>query len=87
MADALAAADAAASAFEAWSATGPNERRSKVHRVLELLAERSAAFVDTMVAETGTSEAWARFNVQGAIDEFTDLRLLTVQPEPQRFPI
>ncbi|MGH8833167.1 MAG: aldehyde dehydrogenase [Polaromonas sp.] len=77
--DALAAADAAASAFEAWSATGPNERRSKVHRVLELLAERSEAFVETMLAETGTSVAWARFNVQGAIGALREAASLATQ--------
>lgn len=79
VADAIAAADAAAAAFPAWSATGPNERRSQVLRVAELLAERSDAFMQAMVAETGTSTAWAQFNVRGTLGALREAASLATQ--------
>ncbi len=57
---------AAQTAFETWSETGPNTRRAAINDVAALLAKRADALIDAMVAETGTSLAWARFNVQGS---------------------
>ena len=58
-----AAAEAAAAAFPAWSATGPNARRSLLNRAADELEALTHKFVETMTSELRASEPWARFNV------------------------
>jgi benzaldehyde dehydrogenase (NAD) len=58
-----AAAEAASAAFGAWSALGPNARRSLLNRAADELEARSDAFVEHMAVELHSSEAWARFNI------------------------
>lgn len=77
--DAISAADAAAAAWPAWAAIGPNARRAIVSRAADLLAERADAFVQAIVAETGTSAAWAQFNVCGAIGALHEAAALATQ--------
>ncbi len=84
--EASAMADGAATAFGAWSATGPNRRRELLARAAELLHERSDAFVSCMVAETGTSEAWAQFNVRGGIGVLREAAALTTQVGGETIP-
>ncbi|GMV02279.1 MAG: aldehyde dehydrogenase [Burkholderiales bacterium] len=79
VADAVIAADAAAAAWPAWAATGPNARRGIVSRVADLLAERADTFVQAMIAETGTSVTWATFNVRGAIGALREAAALATQ--------
>lgn len=76
---ARAAADAAAAAFPAWSATGPTERRARIQHAIELLAQRADAFVQAMVDETATSRTWARFNVQGTLGALREAAALATQ--------
>lgn len=78
-AQAVAAADRAAEAFVSWSRSGPNQRRALLQRAAELLEQRSQVFVDTMVAETGTSATWAQFNVRGALALLRESAALTTQ--------
>ncbi len=61
--DAIAAADAAAKAFPAWSALGPNARRAKLNKAADLLEARAAQFATLMMAETGCTNGWGHFNV------------------------
>ncbi|MGH8327599.1 MAG: aldehyde dehydrogenase family protein, partial [Steroidobacteraceae bacterium] len=61
--DAKAAADAAAKAFPAWAAIGPNERRAKLNKAADLLEARATEFSALMLAETGCSMGWGQFNV------------------------
>ncbi|HRM00994.1 MAG TPA: aldehyde dehydrogenase family protein, partial [Acidovorax sp.] len=61
--DAKAAADAAAKAFPAWSALGPNARRALLLKAAHALEARTADFAVAMAAETGASGMWAGFNV------------------------
>ena len=53
--DAVAAVDAAAAAFPAWSRTGPGERRALLLAAARALEARAAAFTRAMAAATG---AW-----------------------------
>ncbi len=62
-AEAGAAADAAAAAFPAWSGLGPNPRRAFLNKAAAALEARADAFVAAMMAETGSTEGWARFNL------------------------
>src|SRR6185503_3528676 len=63
IADAKRAADTAAAAFPAWSATGPNARRAILLKAADLLASKAPQFVELMAAETGATAGWAGFNV------------------------
>jgi acyl-CoA reductase-like NAD-dependent aldehyde dehydrogenase len=62
-AEALAAADRAAAAFPAWSATGPNARRTLLVRAADALEKRRDAFVKAMMDEIGATAGWAMFNL------------------------
>ncbi len=73
------ATDAAAAAWPAWAATGPNARRIIVTRAADLLADRADAFVQAMIAETGTSTTWAQFNVRGAVGALREAAALATQ--------
>ena len=63
IADAKRAADTAAAAFPAWSATGPNARRAILLKAADLLASKAPQFIELMAAETGATAGWAGFNV------------------------
>jgi acyl-CoA reductase-like NAD-dependent aldehyde dehydrogenase len=63
VADANAAVEAAAAAFPAWSALGPNARRAALNKAADALAARADQFIDAMMGEIGATEGWARFNL------------------------
>lgn len=62
--DAETAANAAASAFPHWSKTPPTERRAILIRGADALEARLDDFIAAMMAETGATADWARYNVQ-----------------------
>ncbi len=62
-ADVDAAVNAAATAFPAWSGTGPSRRRELLLRAADMLLTHQQEFVDLMIAETGATAGWAGFNV------------------------
>jgi acyl-CoA reductase-like NAD-dependent aldehyde dehydrogenase len=63
IADAKRAADAAAAAFPAWSATGPALRRKILLKTADALEAKTAHFIALMASETGATAGWAGFNV------------------------
>lgn len=77
VADAHAAVEAAAAAFPAWSALGPNARRAMLNRAADALAARGDAFVEAMMAEIGATEGWARFNHMLAVSMVREAAALT----------
>jgi benzaldehyde dehydrogenase (NAD) len=58
------AAEAAAAAFPAWSASAPGGRRSLLNAAAALLEERAEEIAGLMTAETGGTFGWGMFNVQ-----------------------
>ncbi|GAV32468.1 Vanillin dehydrogenase [Roseomonas sp. TAS13] len=86
VAEALAAADTAAAAFPAWAALGPNARRATLLKAADALAAKGDTFVATMMAETGTTEAWARFNVMLASSMLREAASLTTQVSGEVIP-
>lgn len=84
--DANAAIDYAAAAFDAWSCTGPNHRRALFNRVIELLTDRTEQFIDHIIRETGSTRAWAEFNVQGAINILRESAALATQVVGEQIP-
>ena len=84
--DAVAAVDAAAAAFPAWSARGPNDRRTILLRAAQLLQERAADFVQLMVAEIGATAPWAGFNVHLASSMLREAASMTTQVTGEVIP-
>ena len=86
VADAVAAADAAEAALAAWSARGPSERRTMLMRAAAVLESRAADFVTTMMAETGATEGWVRFNLMLAASMIREAASLTTQISGEVIP-
>ncbi len=77
--DAVAAVEAAAKAFPAWSATGPGQRRALLTQAAHALEAKAPAFIAAMAAETGASAMWAGFNVHLAAGTLLEAASLTTQ--------
>jgi acyl-CoA reductase-like NAD-dependent aldehyde dehydrogenase len=77
--DANAAVEAAAAAFPAWSALGPNARRALLNKAADTLAAKADQFVDAMMGEIGATEGWARFNLMLAANIVREAAALTTQ--------
>lgn len=78
-AEANAAVEAAAAAFPAWSALGPNARRAALTKAADALAAKGDQFVDAMMGEVGATEGWARFNLMLAVGMVREAAALTTQ--------
>ena len=79
VAEADEAVEAAAAAFPAWSALGPNARRAALNKAADALAAKAEDFVDAMKGEIGATEGWARFNHMLAIGMIREAAALTTQ--------
>ena len=76
--DADAAVAAAQAAFPAWAALAPNERRARLLRAAELLAERAPEFL-AVAGETGAMANWYGFNVHLAASMLREAAARTTQ--------
>ena len=85
-ADARVACDAAAAAFDAWAALGPNERRTLLLRCADALAARSGDFARLMLAECGMTAGWAGFNAHLAAGIMREAACLTTQVRGEVIP-
>ena len=56
--DALKAVAAAHAAFPAWAKLGPGAHRSILMRAADVMASKSAEFVEIGIAETGATGSW-----------------------------
>lgn len=77
--DAVAAVDAAAKAFPAWSAMGPTQRRVLLSKAATAMQGKVDEFIAAVAAETGASAMWAGFNVQLAANMLHEAAALTTQ--------
>ncbi len=64
VAEARHAANVAASAFPAWSASGPGQRRRLLDRAADILEARGEEVIRTISAETGGTRGWGELNVK-----------------------
>ncbi len=83
---ALAATERAQQAFVDWSRTGPGVRRTALNRAADLTEERAADLVAAMIAETGCTAAWAKFNVVKAAAKFREAAAMTTQISGEVIP-
>src|SRR5215218_714124 len=86
IADVKRAADAAAAAFPAWSATGPSVRRMILLRAADVLASKAKQFTELMAAETGATAGWAGFNVHLAAGMLREAAAMTTQISGEVIP-
>lgn len=86
IAEANAVVDAAAAAFPAWSALGPNARRMMLNKAADALAAKADQFVDAMMGEIGATEGWARFNLMLAVGMVREAAALTTQISGEVIP-
>lgn len=86
VADAKAAAEAALKAFPAWAATGPSERRGKLLAAADALESHADDFTRAMVEETGSTPAWAGFNVHVAAGMLREAAGLVTQVQGAIIP-
>ncbi|MFQ5970956.1 MAG: aldehyde dehydrogenase [Alphaproteobacteria bacterium] len=84
--DAIKAADAAAAAFSTWSATGPGERRAKLNATADILTKRADEFADAVIAETGGTMIWGRFNCMLAAGMLREAAAMTTQISGEVIP-
>lgn len=85
-ADAVAAVDAAAEAFKAWSQTGPGERRALLLKAADALEAKTPQFIEALAAETGATGMWAGFNVHLAAGMIREAASLTTQISGELIP-
>ena len=79
VADANAACDAAAAAFPAWSALGPNARRALLMKAAAALEAKAPQFIDAMMGEIGATQGWAGFNLMLAAGIVREAAAMTTQ--------
>ena len=84
--DAQAAVAAAAAAFPAWSALGPNARRAALMKAAIALEARTDQFIDAMMGEIGATEGWARFNLMLSASMIREAAALTTQVAGEVIP-
>ncbi len=84
--DAKAAVDAAAAAFPAWSAMGPNARRAVLLKVADQISAMAPEFIAAMKAETGSTQAWAGFNCMLAANMMREAASLTTMINGETIP-
>ncbi|MEO5738660.1 MAG: aldehyde dehydrogenase family protein, partial [Variovorax sp.] len=84
--DAIAAVEAAAAAFPAWSATGPNARRALLMKAAHLIEAKADAFAAAIATETGGSGIWAGFNVHLAAGTLLEAAAMTTQISGEVIP-
>jgi benzaldehyde dehydrogenase (NAD) len=85
-ADAAAAVEAAAVAFESWSRTSPGERRTLLLKAAHALEAKAGELIATMAAETGAAAPWAGFNVHLAVGMLQEAASLTTQISGEVIP-
>lgn len=78
-ADMPAVAARAAAAFPAWSAQGPNARRTILMKAADALEAKKEAIVAAMMAETGSTAGWAMFNLGLAAGIVREAAAITTQ--------
>jgi acyl-CoA reductase-like NAD-dependent aldehyde dehydrogenase len=80
-AEALAAVEAAASAFKTWKNTLPKQRRDIFLKAAEIMEKRKEEIKSYMSAETGCGPDWGEFNVMTARDCLIDVagRIATLE--------
>lgn len=85
-ADAVMAVEAAATAFPAWAAMGPSERRALLLKAADRLEAKTPQFCEAVPAETGATAMWAGFNVHLAAGMIREAAALTTQVAGEVIP-
>lgn len=77
---------AAASAFPAWSKTGPTERRGILNKAADALEALSDEIIATAIDEIGSTAPWAGFNVMLGAKILREAAAMTTQIKGEVVP-
>ena len=86
VADAVRAVEAAAAAFPAWAALGPNARRKILSAAADLMEAKAGEFIALMTAETGSTGPWGGFNAHLAAGILREAAAMTTQIKGEVIP-
>ncbi len=86
VADAIRAVDAAAAAFGAWSAMGPNARRKILLAAADIMEANAGEFAALMTAETGSTGPWGGFNAMLGARVLREAASMTTQVSGEVIP-
>jgi acyl-CoA reductase-like NAD-dependent aldehyde dehydrogenase len=84
--DALDAVESASKAFSTWSTSGPTERRAILLKAADIIEQRAAEFIETMMSEVGAAQMWAGFNVFLTAQLFREAAGLATQIQGETIP-
>ncbi len=84
--DVNAACEAAAAAFPAWSATGPNDRRKILLKAADMLEAKTPDFIKLVMEETGGTGPWGGFNVYFAAKLLREAACMTTMIHGEVIP-
>ncbi|MBB3945299.1 acyl-CoA reductase-like NAD-dependent aldehyde dehydrogenase [Rhizobium skierniewicense] len=84
--DARRAIEAAATAFPAWSKTGPGERRKILLKAADIMESKVEEFSELVTAETGATGPWGAFNVMFAASILRESAAMTTQISGEVIP-
>ena len=73
-------------AFTFWSETTPSERRSLLLKAAEAIQQQQDEIIEVMVAETGSTQSWAMFNVRRAVNIIQEAAAITTQVDGRVIP-
>ena len=77
--DVAAAVESAQAAFKTWSETGPTERRMLLLKAADIMDAKADEFTQLMITETGSTGAWAGFNVMLSAGILREAAAMTTQ--------
>lgn len=80
------AVQAAAAAFETWSATGPTARRAVLNKAADILEARAPDFIRIGQAETGGTAPWFGFNTMLGARILREAAAMTTQIKGEIIP-
>jgi acyl-CoA reductase-like NAD-dependent aldehyde dehydrogenase len=84
--DIAAICDKAQAGFSAWSAMGPNQKRTVLLAAADALAARQSDFIKAMADEVGATAGWAGFNVMLATSMLREAASITTQISGEVIP-
>jgi len=77
--DVVIAVASANTAFKSWSKTGPTERRTLLLKAADIMESKTDEFIQTMIAEIGSTGPWAGFNVMLSAGILREAAAITTQ--------
>ncbi|MEO0580548.1 MAG: aldehyde dehydrogenase family protein, partial [Pseudomonadota bacterium] len=73
-------------AYQSWSKTGPNHRRSVLLKAADILQSKAAEFSAVVTAETGATKMWGGFNAKLGAEIMREAAAMTTRVLGETIP-